>query len=303
MKNRILFIAENDQNFLIRAMMKSLTDAEYDVQYLQPEVYQVTMYEHKSDFPNIFILYLEGSENRYERFFSYIKQMMSEPGKKRHLFLIGNPVEINTAYKTIPRTCVDHAFQRPVSTEDLLRHLHLVSVEYRYDENEAGKNQGMAVDSSKFNILLVDDDVTQLHAMQRWFSKRFNAFVAGSGTETIAFLKRFYVDLILLDYEMPGLSGLDVLQMLRAEPETATIPVIFLTGTDDKKTVMSILSAKPAGYLLKSMPPAVLVQNVDDFFTKRINAASQVRKKTGQHSVAPYDMDFSDDDVGELEEL
>ena len=303
MQNRILFIAENDRNFLIRAMMKSLSDAEYDVQFLQPEVYQVTMYEHRNDFPNLFILYLEGSENRYERFFSYIKQMMSEQGKNRHLFLIGNPAEINTAYKTIPRTCVDHAFQRPVSTEDLLWHLHQVSAEYRYDEEQDSANHDAVVNSSWYNILLVDDDVTQLHAMQRWFSKRFNAFVASSGMETVAFLKHTHVDLILLDYEMPGLSGLDVMQLLRSEPSTANIPVIFLTGTDDKKTVMSILSAKPSGYLLKSMPPAILVQNVDDFFEKRGREMSQTRRKG--HSVAPYDIDISDFDSveGELEEL
>jgi CheY-like chemotaxis protein len=111
------------------------------------------------------------------------------------------------------------------------------------------------------------------------------------------------VDLILLDYEMPGLSGLDVLQMLRSEPETAHVPVIFLTGSDDKKTVMAVLAAKPDGYLLKAMPPAVLVQNVEDFFVKQKKMAQmRERQQLHGHSVAPYDMDYTDVD-GELEEL
>ena len=301
MENRILFVAENDQNFLIRAMMKTISDAGYEVRFVQPEVYQITMYEHKSDFPNIFILYLEGSENRYDRLFSYIKQLVSEKGKNRHLFLIGNPSEINTAFKVIPKDSVDHAFQRPVNTEELLRHLNMLTLEYRYDENDSNAQTGVDVDSSKHNVLLVDDDITQLHAMQRWFSKRFNAFVASSGMDTVAFLKHYHVDLILLDYEMPGLSGLDVLQMLRSEPETANIPVIFLTGSDDKRTVMSVLAAKPNGYLLKSMPPSVLVQSVEDFFVKQAGLAEQRNSRRG-HSVAPYDMDYSEVD-GELEEL
>ncbi|MBQ7158511.1 MAG: response regulator [Treponema sp.] len=301
MENRILFVAENDQNFLIRAMMKTISDAGYEVRFVQPEVYQITMYEHKSDFPNIFILYLEGSENRYDRLFSYIKQLVSEKGKNRHLFLIGNPSEINTAFKVIPKDSVDHAFQRPVNTEELLRHLNMLTLEYRYDENDSNAQTGVDVDSSKHNVLLVDDDITQLHAMQRWFSKRFNAFVASSGMDTVAFLKHYHVDLILLDYEMPGLSGLDVLQMLRSEPETANIPVIFLTGSDDKRTVMSVLAAKPNGYLLKSMPPSVLVQSVEDFFVKQARLAEQRNSRRG-HSVAPYDMDYSEVD-GELEEL
>ncbi len=304
MENRILFIAENDQNFLIRAMMKTISDAGYEVRFVQPEVYQITMFEHKSDFPNIFILYLEGSENRYDRLFSYVKQLVSEQGKNRHLFLIGNPAEINTANKVISNEYVDHAFQRPVNTEDLLRHLNKLSMEYRYDEDgSVGQQQAMAVDSSKHNVLLVDDDVTQLHAMQRWFSKRFNTFIANSGMDTVAFLKHNHVDLILLDYEMPGLSGLDVLQMLRSEPETARVPVIFLTGSDDKKTVMAVLAAKPDGYLLKAMPPAVLVQNVEDFFVKQKKMALlRERQQQHGHTVAPYDMDYSEVD-GELEEL
>ena len=301
MENRILFIAENDQNFLIRAMMKTISDAEYEVRFVQPEVYQITMYEHKPDFPSIFILYLEGSENRYDRLFSYLKQLVSEKGKDRHLFLIGNPSEINTAYKVIPPESVDHAFQRPVNTEDLLRHLNMLSVEYRYDENDSSALHGMSVDSAKRNVLLVDDDITQLHAMQHWFAKRFNAFIANSGMDTVAFLKHYHVDLILLDYEMPGLSGLDVLQMLRSEPETANIPVIFLTGSDDKKTVMSVLAAKPDGYLLKAMPPAILVQSVEDFFAKQAKLESLRAQQKG-HTVAPYDMDYTEVD-GELEEL
>lgn len=301
MENRILFIAENDQNFLIRAMMKTISDAEYEVRFVQPEVYQITMYEHKPDFPSIFILYLEGSENRYDRLFSYLKQLVSEKGKNRHLFLIGNPSEISTAYKVIPQESVDHAFQRPVNTEDLLRHLNMLSVEYRYDDNDSSALHGMSVDSGKRNVLLVDDDITQLHAMQRWFAKRFNAFIANSGMDTVAFLKHYHVDLILLDYEMPGLSGLDVLQMLRSEPETANIPVIFLTGSDDKKTVMSVLAAKPDGYLLKAMPPAILVQSVEDFFAKQAKLEGLRAQQKG-HTVAPYDMDYTEVD-GELEEL
>lgn len=301
MENRILFIAENDQNFLIRAMMKTISDAGYEVRFVQPEVYQITMFEHKPDFPNVFILYLEGSENRYDRLFSYVKQMVSEKGKNRHLFLIGNPAEINTAYKIISKEDVDYAFQRPVNTEELIRHLNMLSVEYRYDENQTVGQQNVPVDNSMPNILLVDDDVTQLHAMQRWFSKRFNTFIANSGMDTVAFLKKYQVDLILLDYEMPGLSGLDVLQMIRSEPETANVPVIFLTGSDDKKTVMAVLAAKPNGYLLKSMPPTILVQNVEDFFVKQRKMAMMQAKAKG-HSIAPYDMDYSEVD-GELEEL
>lgn len=60
------------------------------------------------------------------------------------------------------------------------------------------------------------------------------------------------VDLILLDYEMPVVDGPQVLQMLRQEPATSNIPVIFLTGNGTKEAVARVMELKPDGYILKS---------------------------------------------------
>ena len=68
----------------------------------------------------------------------------------------------------------------------------------------------------------------------------------------ISLLTQHHVDLILLDYEMPVVSGLQVLEMLRSEPATANIPVIFLTAKDDRETVMKVVAAHPEKYLLKT---------------------------------------------------
>jgi len=57
--------------------------------------------------------------------------------------------------------------------------------------------------------------------------------------------------------------------MLKNDPRTALIPVIFLTSKDDKETVMKILSAKPEKYLLKNQEPDQLIQKIDDFFKGR----------------------------------
>ena len=47
------------------------------------------------------------------------------------------------------------------------------------------------------------------------------------------------------------------------------MPVIFLTGKDDKESVMQVMALKPAGYLLKTLEPAMIVQAVDDFFERQ----------------------------------
>ncbi|MBR3561060.1 MAG: response regulator [Oscillospiraceae bacterium] len=52
---------------------------------------------------------------------------------------------------------------------------------------------------------------------------------------------------------MPVTSGAQVLEMIRSEPGTAHIPVIFLTGKDDSEGVRRVLELKPDGYILKSI--------------------------------------------------
>ena len=76
-------------------------------------------------------------------------------------------------------------------------------------------------------------------------------------------------DLVLLDYEMPVVDGRQVLEMIRSEPDFASIPVIFLTSKNDKESIMKVLELKPEGYLLKTMKPSDIVRSVDEFFEKR----------------------------------
>ena len=75
--------------------------------------------------------------------------------------------------------------------------------------------------------------------------------------------------MILLDYEMPVTSGPQVLEMIRSETRTDTIPVIFLTGKGDRESVVKVLALKPDGYLLKSTDKATLLKSLEDFFEKR----------------------------------
>jgi CheY-like chemotaxis protein len=93
--------------------------------------------------------------------------------------------------------------------------------------------------------------------------------MVNSGMAAITFLAKNKVDLILLDYEMPITTGPKVLEMLRSESSTASIPVMFLTVKSDKDSVMQVLKLKPEKYLLKTMPPAELLANIDEFFAKQ----------------------------------
>ena len=73
----------------------------------------------------------------------------------------------------------------------------------------------------------------------------------------------------MLDYEMPVTSGPQVLEMIRSETRTGTIPVIFLTGKGDRESVVKVLALKPDGYLLKSTDKTTLLKSLEEFFEKK----------------------------------
>jgi CheY-like chemotaxis protein len=68
---------------------------------------------------------------------------------------------------------------------------------------------------------------------------------------------------------MPVTDGPKVLEMLRNDPETKDIPVMFLTGKSDRDSVVAVLSLKPEGYILKTVLKYELLGTLKDFFAKK----------------------------------
>ena len=108
----------------------------------------------------------------------------------------------------------------------------------------------------KPRILIIDDDPSYARMVREWIKAFYRVDVVTAGMQAITFLVKVpeeeKVDLILLDYEMPIVDGPQVLQMLRQEPATEHIPVIFLTGVGTREAVKKVMELKPAGYILKS---------------------------------------------------
>jgi CheY-like chemotaxis protein len=85
---------------------------------------------------------------------------------------------------------------------------------------------------------------------------------AYDGEEAVQKAKELLPDLVLLDIMMPKLDGISVLWELKADPNTAKIPVIVLTNIGDVETISKIVEAGAVDYLLKSD------QSVDDIIQK-----------------------------------
>ena len=80
-------------------------------------------------------------------------------------------------------------------------------------------------------ILIVDDHADTRHVMARLLRHNGHAAeTAADGAAALEAMKSARPDLVLLDYNMPGMTGLDVLQEIRATPELADLPVIMFTA-------------------------------------------------------------------------
>ena len=207
----------------------------------------------KKDIPRIFILYLQGEDNLMIDVLGYIKDLVEDRGIR--FFVIGTQEELDTVIGK-KADYVAQLYTRPVVLEELIKRL---------------QKEGEAVDKLKEfkSILIVDDDATALRSMKNLLATHYKILVANSGMNAITILAKNKVDLILLDFEMPIINGPKVLEMIRSDPNTSNIPVMFLTAKGDKRSIMEVLRFKPEKYLLKTMLPKDVLESIDDFFRSR----------------------------------
>ena len=207
----------------------------------------------KEDIPRIFILYLQGEDNLMIDVLGYIRDLVEDRGIR--FFVIGTQEELDEVIGK-KADYVAQTYTRPVDLQGLIKTI---------------QKEGEAVDKLKEfkSILIVDDDATALRSMKSLLSTRYKILVANSGMNAITILAKNKVDLILLDFEMPIVNGPKVLEMIRSDPNTANIPVMFLTAKGDKRSIMEVLRFKPEKYLLKTMLPKDILDSIDEFFKTR----------------------------------
>ena len=207
--------------------------------------------EKNKDDADMVFLYVNEAVADNTQVLVFIKDVCADDVKT--LFLAGYSEDIEKVYRVIPKDMVREAFIRPFENKYIVK---VISNE----AEEARKRR------SAKRILVVDDDITFLKMVKKWLMDKYQVTIVKSGMQAIKYITGHRPDLILMDYDMPITDGTKVLEMLRSEPDSAEIPVIFLAGKADKETVLKVMSLKPQGYLLKSMKQADIVSAIDHYF-------------------------------------
>jgi DNA-binding response OmpR family regulator/HPt (histidine-containing phosphotransfer) domain-containing protein len=113
-------------------------------------------------------------------------------------------------------------------------------------------------------LLSVDDDAVVRDTIAAVFQRDFNVISAHEGAAALELARAHKPQLVLLDENMPGMSGTEVLQALRADEALRGIPVIMLTAQSHARDVARAVAAGAVDYLVKPFDPAQLADKVRD---------------------------------------
>ncbi len=129
--------------------------------------------------------------------------------------------------------------------------------------------------SSLPQILVVDDIPENLQIVGETLSRNIacDLAFATDGPQALESVKEIRPDLILLDVMMPGMTGFQVCKTLKSDPETAHIPVLFLTAKVETSDVVAGFEAGAVDYITKPFNPPELVSRVKTQLNLRQTAA------------------------------
>jgi putative two-component system response regulator len=107
-------------------------------------------------------------------------------------------------------------------------------------------------------ILAVDDEASNLQLLRQILQEHYRLRFAKDGPRALELAREERPSLILLDVMMPGMSGYEVCAALKADPRTASIPVIFVTALNDTDDELEGFEAGAVDYITKPVSPPIV---------------------------------------------
>lgn len=113
-----------------------------------------------------------------------------------------------------------------------------------------------------FTILIVDDSATMRSVIKRTVQMADMSVAtfleASSGHEALAILHQQHVDLVLADINMPGMSGVEMIQTMHNDQKTANVPVVVISTEASTERVKQLKENGIVGYVHKPFNPAMI---------------------------------------------
>lgn len=127
----------------------------------------------------------------------------------------------------------------------------------------------MAYDKN-MRILVLDDFSTMRKIIKNILRQLelTNVVEADDGTTAWEVLNRDNIDFIVSDWNMPKMSGIELLRKVRASEEYAATPFLMVTAEAQQENIIEAVQAKVSNYIVKPFTPETLAQKIDKIFAK-----------------------------------
>jgi len=113
-------------------------------------------------------------------------------------------------------------------------------------------------------VLAIDDNIQQLSEFKSILVPKYDLRVVKSASEAIVFLNKNKSDIILLDIEMPNISGFDFLEDIRKIPSYIAVPIIIVSGNSGKEFFTKAKNSSAAAVLTKPVQPQALINTIEE---------------------------------------
>lgn len=135
-------------------------------------------------------------------------------------------------------------------------------------------------------ILVVDDEESIRMMIEAALEgPDFSVLHADNGRDALALARAALPDIVVLDWMLPGMAGLDVLRELRAGAATRSVPVVLLTAMCQERNREEAIAAGADAYLFKPFSPLELLRTVNGVFLERELRAAPLPA----HTAAPVE--------------
>lgn len=122
-------------------------------------------------------------------------------------------------------------------------------------------------------ILIVDDEEDLLELIDYNLTREgYLTIKASSGESALQKARAEKPELIILDYMLPGIDGLDVIKALKKDPATSSIPTVMLTARGDEADIVTSLELGADDYITKPFSPRILIARVRAILRRRTDA-------------------------------
>lgn len=119
-------------------------------------------------------------------------------------------------------------------------------------------------------ILIVDDFSTMRRIIKNLLRDLgfTNTSEADDGTTALPMLKKGGYDFLVTDWNMPGMTGIDLLREVRADAELATLPVLMVTAEAKREQIITAAQAGVNGYIVKPFTANTLKEKIEKIFER-----------------------------------